>query len=390
MTGSRTTNTDTYEYPPQPRQNADLLGHEGAENILRSTFESGRLPHAWLITGPRGIGKATLAYRFARYVLKHSAVGLDQLVDPGASAGLFGDLPEPGEPAVGSGAGLSVSPNDPVFQRVAALGHADFVAIERQWKDDKKTERKTVIPVEDVRQVGGFMSLTPAEGGWRIVVVDAADEMNHTAANALLKVLEEPPSRSLLLLVSHSPGRLLPTIRSRCRRLALRPLPDATVQQLLQTYAPDLGAVEAATLMRLAEGSIGRALEMLYEGGLDVHGEVMELLSSLPKLDSIKLHKLGDKLARRGAEASFRSVNELLQWTFSRVIRVAATGNPGSILSESEQGLVNRLSELATLDRWLEVWEKITRLLERAEGANLDRKQVILNVFHALGQTVTR
>ena len=390
MTGAQTTNTDSNEFPPQPRQNADLLGHEGAENILKSAFESGRLPHAWLITGPRGIGKATLAYRFARYVLKHSAVGLDQLDDPGASAGLFGDLPEPDETVENVGSGLSLSPYDPVFQRVASQGHADFVAIERQWKDDKKTGRKTVIPVDDVRQVGGFLRLTPAEGGWRIVVVDAADEMNHNAANALLKVLEEPPSRSLLLLVSHSPGRLLPTIRSRCRRLALRPLPDTTVQQLLQTYAPDLGAGEAATLVRLSEGSIGRALEMLDEGGLDVYGEVLELLRSLPRLDSIKLHKLGDKLARRDAETAFRSVNELLQWTFSRVIRVAATGNPGSILSETELGLVNRLSELATLDRWLEVWEKVTRLLERAEGANLDRKQVILNVFHALGQTVTR
>jgi len=393
MTGERTkVATDLGDFPPEPRLNPDLIGHEGAENILKSSFESGRLPHAWLITGPRGIGKATLAYRFARYVLKNSAVGLDKLVDPSANTGLFGDLTDTDtdETYTDNAAGLSISPADPVFRRVSSLGHADFIAIERQWKDDKKRQRKTVIPVDDVRQVGGFLRLTPAEGGWRIVVVDAADEMNQNAANALLKVLEEPPSRSLLLLVSHSPGRLLPTIRSRCRRLALRPLPDQTVQHLLQTYAPHLSADQTATLVRLSEGSIGRALEMLEEGGLDVHGEVMELLSSLPKLDSMKLHKLGDKLARRDAEAAFRSVNELLQWTFSRVIRVAATGNPGSILSDREQGLVDRLSELATLDRWLEVWEKVTRLLERAEGANLDRKQVILNVFHALGQTVTR
>ena len=390
MTGSTTMGTVSEGFPPEPRRNADLFGHEGAENILKSAFESGRLPHAWLITGPRGIGKATLAYRFARYVLKHSAVGLENLVDPSARAGLFGDLPDAKETPLGDGTGLSVPSDDRTFRRVAALGHADFIAIERQWKDDKKLQRKTIIPVDDVRQVGGFLRLTPAEGGWRIVVVDAADEMNQNAANALLKVLEEPPSRSLLLLISHSPGRLLPTIRSRCRRLPLRPLPNATVQQLLQAYAPEIGTDEAATLVRLAEGSIGRALEMLDEGGLDIHGEVMELLSMLPRLDVTKLHKLGDKLARRDAEAAFRSVHELLQWMFSRVIRVAATGNPGSILSEREQGLVNRLSELATLDRWLEVWEKVTRLLERAEGANLDRKQVILNVFHTLGRTVTR
>ncbi len=391
MTDSKTIpDTVMDNFPPEPRQNPELLGHKGAENILKSAFESGRLPHAWLITGPRGIGKATLAYRFARYVLKHSAIGLEKLANQIGSTGLFDSLPEPDNEPDTNEAGLSVSPHDPVFSRVSSLGHADFIAIERQWKDDKQRQRKTVITVDDVRQVGGFLRLTPAEGGWRIVVVDAADEMNHNAANALLKVLEEPPQRSLMLLVSHSPGKLLPTIRSRCRRLPLRPLPDETVGQLLSTYAPDLSPDQAATLVRLSEGSIGRALEMLEEGGLDVHSEVMELLSNLPKLDAIKLHKLGDKLARRDAEAAFRSVNELLQWTFSRVIRVAATGNPGSILSEREQGIVHRLSELATLDRWLEVWEKVTRLLERAEGANLDRKQVILNVFHALGQTVTR
>lgn len=388
MTGSTTTDTLSDEFPPQPRLNAELSGHEGAENILKTAFESGRLPHAWLITGPRGIGKATLAYRFARYVLKHSAVGVETSAAP--TDNLFGGLPEPEPEMTGESGGLAVSPDDPVFRRVSALGHADFLAIERQWKDEKKRQRKTVIPVDDVREVGGFMRLTPAEGGWRVVVVDAADEMNQNAANALLKVLEEPPARSLLLLVSHSPGRLLPTIRSRCRRLPLRPLPDNVVGQLLQTYAPHVGPDEAATLVRLSEGSIGRALEMLEEGGLDIHGEVMELLAMLPKLDTTKLHKLGDRLAKRDADAAFRSVNELLQWMFSRVIRVAATGNPGSVLSEREQGLVNRLSGLATLDRWLEVWEKVSRLQERAEGANLDRKQVILNVFHALDRTVTR
>jgi len=389
MTGIDKTDMDLDDFPPEPRLNPDLQGHEGAENILKTAYESGRLPHAWLITGPRGIGKATLAYRFARYVLKHSAVGLDKLALPAAEHSLFGDVSAAPEPDDNTH-GLAISQNDPVFRRVSALGHADFLAIERQWKDEKKRQRKTSIAVDDVREIGSFMRLTPAEGGWRVVVVDSADEMNQNAANALLKVLEEPPSRSLLLLVSHSPGRLLPTIRSRCRRLPLRPLPDATVTQLLQSYAPHVGIDEAATLVRLSEGSIGRSLEMLEEGGLDIHGEVMELLGMLPRLDVTKLHKLGDKLARRDAEATFRSVNELLQWTFSRVIRVAATGNPGSVLSEREQGLVNRLSELATLDRWLEVWEKVTRLLERAEGANLDRKQVILNVFHALGRTVTR
>ncbi len=377
---------------PEPRTNPELVGHDEAEAELKDIYDSGRVPHAWLITGPRGIGKATLAYRFARHVLKTSSLAVeDASVAP--DAGLFGELPAEPEHDASDGAGQSglyLSPEDRVFKRVASLGHADLMGIERQWKDDKKRERKTTIAVDDVRKVGGFMRMTPAEGGWRVVVVDAADEMNQNAANALLKVLEEPPSRSLLLLVSHSPGRLLPTIRSRCRKLALRPLDNDTVISLLNRYAPDLPPAEAKVLARLADGSIGRALELAGEGGLDVHADLMGLLGSLPSLDPMRLHKLADKLARKGNEAGFRAAGELLHWTLSRIIKTAATGDIDSAGDVNDNALISKLAGLATLDRWLEVWEKITHLLERADAANLDRKQVILNVFHALGQTATR
>ena len=184
---------------PEPRANPDLLGHRDAEATILEAIRAGRMHHAWLITGPEGVGKATLAYRFARRLLA------GQPRDPAA------------EPS------LALEPADPVFRRVAAGSHADLLTIERMFNEKTKRMR-TQIAVEDVRTINGFMSLTPAEGGWRVVIVDGAEELNQASANALLKILEEPPPRAILLLVCAAPGRLLPTIRSRCRRLRLTPL----------------------------------------------------------------------------------------------------------------------------------------------------------------------
>src|SRR5437763_12254789 len=220
---------------PAPRANPDLFGHEAAETALRRLFEQHRLPHALLLTGPRGIGKATLAFRLARFVLARSTGELEP--------GLFGD------PA---GEGLAIPPDSGVFRRVASGGHADLLTVERAY-DPRRRRLRGEIVVDDVRAIASFLRLTPAEGGWRVVIVDGADEMNRNAANALLKILEEPPSRALLLLVAHSPGRLLPTIRSRCRRFPLMPLPEAIVAALLGHYRPDLDPDAAAAVTALAE-----------------------------------------------------------------------------------------------------------------------------------------
>ncbi len=377
--------------PPEARCNDFLLGHDTAEEELQTTFESGRLPHAWLITGPKGIGKANLAYRFSRFVLKQSKQSVES-PSPAEDAGLFGDLPTVSTNENHCG-GLYVPADDPVFKRIAASGHTDLLGIERAWADDKKKRRKTAIAVDDVRQVNSFLHLTPGEGGWRVVIIDAADEMNASSANALLKVLEEPPARALLLLVSHSPGRLLPTIRSRCRRLSLNPLTNNHVRELLTRFAPSLNGDELETLVGLSDGSIGQALELVEEGGLAAHEELSELLGDLPALNMEKVHKLGDRLARKDAEPAFHATRNLLHRILSQVIRQAATGasgSPNGAIDANSDKINTRLASLAALDQWLEVWEKITRLMERADGANLDRKQVILNVFHILGQAVAR
>jgi len=355
--------TDTV---PPPRENPDLFGHETAERELLDAFNSGRMSHAWLICGPRGIGKATLAFRFARFVLSQGAGGGGNDLfagDAGASA------PD----------GLFISPESSIFRRVAAQGHADMITVERGVSDTGQRKPRTEIVVSDVRRIGPFLSMTPAEGGWRVVIIDGADIMNPSAMNAVLKVLEEPPQQSLLLLVCHNPGKLLPTVRSRCRMLNMNPLPPATVETLLGRFAPEIAPADTAALAQLSEGSIGRALTLAEEGGLELYRDLMALLESLPDLDTVRLHEFADRLARAGAENAFRTVTELLQNWLAGVIRNAA-----GVAGGADSPLYSRLTAQGGLDRWLQVWEKVTHLLARSDRANLDRKQVVLTAVLAI------
>lgn len=347
---------------PRPRANPDLIGQETAEQTLLSAWRSGRMPHAWLLAGPRGIGKATLAYRAARFVLAGGEAG-----------GLF---------AGPADAGSFALPSDhPVFRRVAAGGHSDLLTVER--KVNPKTDKlRDEIVVDDVRDVGEFLHLTPGEGGWRVVIVDAAEEMNINAANAVLKVLEEPPRQALLLLVSHAPGRLLPTIRSRCRLLNLSPLDETQVDSLLERYRPELDPSDRSVLVTLSEGSIGRSIDLADRGGVELYKDLLTLLGHLPTLDIPAVHDFADRLGRGSdAAASFRTAMELLQGWLTRTIKAARGSTVGGAVA-GEAASHGRLG--GSLDRWIGVWDKIGRLAARTDAVNLDRKLVLVSAFVAL------
>ena len=349
---------------PEPRANPDLLGHDGVERTLLDAYRSGRLPHGWLIAGPRGIGKATLAFRFARFVLAG-----------GGEAGLFGDGPD----------SLHVDADDPVFRRIAAASHADLMTLERTAGDDGRL--RSSIVVADVRKAGAFLSLTAAEGGWRVVVVDSADELNDNASNALLKMLEEPPSNTLIMLVSHSPGRLSATIRSRCCRVSMKALSAETVGRLLRRYRPDLAEADADALARLADGSIGRALGLAEIGGLDLYRELLGLLDALPRLDRAAIHGLGDRLARNSADAAYRTVTGLLVWWLARMVRAGARAEFDACeVVGGEADCMRRLLGRGGLAQWAGVWEKVSRSIAEADRVHLDRKQVVLGAFHSMEQ----
>lgn len=392
MTGDTGDTGDTGEISA-PRENSCLHGHEDAEGVLKEAFDGGRLAHAWLISGPEGIGKATLAYRFARYVLSGgAAVARDTGSQSGA--GLFGDdlLPEdaanvPGEE--GEQGPLYLPPTHPVFKRVASGGHSDLMSVERTI-NEKTGKLRTEIVVDDVRLIGNFFHFTAGEGGWRVVVIDCADEMNINAANAVLKVLEEPPPKALLLLVSHNPGRLLPTIRSRCRKLSLQPLAREAVASLVRGWRPDLDGEDTLSLTTLADGSPGRALALAGEGGLELYRDMMALLETLPRLDVVALHAFGGRLGKSGADDAFRTASGLLRWWLARMILAAAGSGRHTVatMTGTEKVIMDRLGGVVSLDRWFEVWEKINRLLSKTDQINLDRKQVVLNVFLALETAV--
>lgn len=352
-----------YAWPP-PWRNDRLLGHGAAEETMLAASQSGRLHHAWLITGPRGIGKATLAWRFARHLLCR-----------GKGGGLFGDAPE----------GLEVAADAPGRSLIDARSHPDLFHLRRTLNTDTGRMRAE-ISVDDVRDLGGFMHMTPAMGASRVAIVDSADEMNRNSANAVLKILEEPPPNAVLLIVAHAPGRLLPTIRSRCRRLALKPLDDETVVKLLGEYAPDAKPEERQALARLAEGSIGRALELSSAGSLDLYREMVEVLATLPDLDMPRLHGFAERFAKRGEEANadWRSLNYLFDGWLKGLARQAALSAEAAPVVPVESGLRTRLLTGASLDRWLEASDKVAELFNRADAVNLDRKQTVMGSFFAL------
>nr|WP_249208748.1 DNA polymerase III subunit delta' [Magnetospirillum sulfuroxidans] len=340
-----------------------MIGHAQAEKDFLDAWNSGRLAHAWLLTGPKGIGKATLAYRIARFVLAG-----------GGDGGLFGGPPE----------SLDIGAHHPVVHQVSAQGHRDLKVVERGYTDDKKTKLRGEIVIDDVRKIGDLFHQT-ADAGWRLVLIDAADEMNRNAANAVLKILEEPPAKALVIMVSHSPGRLLPTIRSRCRRLALNPLSADTIGQLLAQHRPDLTDTELTALAHLGEGSLGKAVALAAEGGLDLYRDLIGLLSALPRLDVPALHAFAERVGKSDADSAWRTVTELTTWWLARLVR--AGGRQGKGMSEvvpGEAALMGRLLAAASLDRWLDLWEKTGALFARTDAVNLDRKQALLTAFLAL------
>ncbi|MEX1147177.1 MAG: DNA polymerase III subunit delta', partial [Sphingomonadales bacterium] len=245
-------------------------------------------------------------------------------------------------------------------------------------------ERSEIV-IADVRGLNDFFSMTSAEGGWRVAIIDSADELNRNAANALLKTLEEPPARSILILVAHMAGRVLPTIRSRCRQLALTPLADNDVIRILTRQRPELGPADARVLAALADGSPGRALALADADGLALHGRILSLLGGLPEISPQDALQLAEAVGGRGKDAAFEAFAGLLPDILTRIVRFSADGRE-RVPGEAEA--MARISAMTGLDRWIEVWEKSNDLIRQGEALNLDRRQVVLAITNTLAGAV--
>jgi len=332
----------------RPEAASILIGHEDAERDLLDAVRSGRLHHGWLIEGPEGIGKATLAYRFAGFLLTHS----DQT-------------------AAESAGSLAVSREHPIRHQIEAGACPDLAVLQRARGEDGKPAAQ-FITVDSVRKVARFLSTTSATGGWRVVIVDSADDMNRNAANALLKMLEEPPQRTVFLLLANAPGRLLPTIRSRCRRLVLKPLAKPLVIEALETAGIGADANARDLAADLADGSLGRAIALAEDQSIETIRSVRAVLDQFPRYDPVKAQTLADTLGRRGAEDRYRLAVELITDWISARMRADAQGQGGSP------------PLAAVLAPWAEVWEKTARTFRETERLNLDRTQTLLSVFRIL------
>jgi DNA polymerase III subunit delta' len=331
---------------PLPRETTALFGHEAAEQAFLAAFRSGRMPHAWLIGGEPGIGKATLAYRIARFVLAHG--------DPAGRAAQLATS-------------LAIDPAHPTARRVAGNAHSDLLVLERMPGDSGKL--RTVITVDQVRRLTTFFGSTAGEGGWRVCIVDTADELKYPeASNALLKMLEEPPARSLFLLVSHMPGRLLPTIRSRCRRLSLKPLgPSDLARAAAAASGGEDGAARIANAAASSGGSLARALAASAGPISAMRQQVTVMLQALPSTDPTALHAVGDLLDRGD--------RSLFEGGFVDTVRDWLSG-----LLDTQANDLRRLARAADL------WDRLNHAARDVETYNLERKPLVFAVFGLLAE----
>ena len=345
---------------PHPRETRSLIGQDAALAMLTDTLAGSRMHHAWLLSGPKGVGKATLAYQFARMALARPE-----------ERDLFGQ-------------GLSIEPDSPTDRQIRAMSHPGLLVIRRTY--DPKTKRfSQTIPVDEVRRLKAFLALSAEAQGWRVVIVDSADDMNANAANALLKSLEEPPPRTIFLVITSAPGRLLATIRSRCRVTTLAPLSEtdlkrAAAQALTSAGKPVPEAHNWEPLLPLAQGSVGRALTLLGGGGLALQTRIDALLNGLPKLDAKAVHALGDELQAPPQERKFELFFDLYQSTLARLIAAQATGEG----PERDVALAGRLIGPERLATFAELWETTARDKADTSALNLDRKSLILGSFARL------
>jgi DNA polymerase-3 subunit delta' len=356
-----------------PRLSSLCLGHDMIEAALMPQIASGRIPHAMIFAGPEGIGKATFAYRLARYILARGTGGDE--ADSGG--GLFGEiLPPPPPPTT-----LDIPADNLDFQRIAAASHSDMLVVERQYDEDRQ-RYKGAVDVDSVRRIGPFMSLKASQGGWRVVIVDDADTMTEEAQNAILKILEEPPAKALLILVTHRPGRLLPTIRSRCRFMRFDPPNMTDFSRLMRENHPDLTTRELETLYGITDGSVGRSLRLTGEGGLEAVTNVISLMHDWPAWNWTQIHTLAEVMSKPGQDDTLDAFRQVMQWMADSILQAKARG--AALTGPLDNEALNRMLAHNSLARWLEMADGLRTHFETAQRANLDRRHAVMGAFSVL------
>ena len=359
---------------PHPREALALFGQDQAEQAFLESWANGRLHHAWLLCGPEGVGKATLAYRIARTLIAQPA-------DTGA--GLFGDGP-------GIPSSLSAPGDCPVQARILAQAEPGLFVLRRSPNPDTGRMR-TQIAVDDVRRLRRFLGLSAADGGWRAVIIDAVDEMNRSSANALLKLLEEPPPRTLFLLVCHAPAGLLATIRSRCRNLDLSPLSADALSRALEQAGASVPVGSEEALAQLGGGSAGAALRLLVNDGLTLYQNLIALMQKGQGVERTAMTRLADASAGRQNAERYATTLSLIQMMVARMARTAATYEAQPEAAPGEHALLQAAaSSPLQAAAWAECLSTISSTTRHAVAVNLDPAQCVIDTLLEVDTTLGR
>ena len=338
-----------------PQFNSYLIGHDDALNVFLSAFKSGKIHNSWLISGPEGIGKATFAYKIARFLLSADMSKKEEYTS------------------------INVTENNPVFKLVASNSHPDLKIIERDFiETDKKKiikaikdgetldendmqgfKKSSVIKVDEVRLVNEFLSKKSFDGNWRVVIVDCADDMNQNAANALLKILEEPPAKSMLLLISHNPNKLLPTIKSRCAKLNLLPLENENVASLLRRYRPELSEGQIKELVKICSGSIGKAIKYADNNGLVLYQTLENLFFARSEFDVDKALDLASQASKD--EQVWDLCQELI-----------------------EKFIADMFFSGEKIEQIGDAWDKVRKIFYDTVSLNMDKRQALINIINII------
>ncbi len=348
-----------------PGEHQNIFGHDGALAELGHAYKSGKMHHAWLVTGQKGVGKATLALAISGHILRNPDI------------------------AVAPSSWISPELNDNTSTMIGRGGHPNLLYLSRPF--DQKTKKfRSNLTIDEIRRTRAFFGATRGENNWRICIVDTADDMNASATNALLKILEEPPERTIFFVLANSPGQLLPTIRSRCRQLHLRPLTNDDMKSALEGLELDLTSLDQPKLENLyllSNGSVRKAIILLQLDGLELYQRFSEVLqennSGSPHW--LKAHKLAEELSRKNKEDHYRLILDIARNHVSDILHLkasAASLGKTNIRADMDKAQ----SVLSHLARLCEVWEKTASSVSLADSYNLDKKQVLLNLFGSLAQ----
>ena len=359
---------DCLEGAPHPRATQALFGHAAQEAGFLQAFRSGRLHHAWMLTGPKGVGKATLAWRLARFLL----------ATPEDDGGMFA-APLPTT--------LDIDAAHPVARRLRQVSEPRHYLL-RRGPNEKETALSQVISVDEVRKMKGFFALSAADGGRRTAIIDSLDEMNPAAANALLKLLEEPPAKVTMLLIAHQPARLLPTIRSRCRELRLGPLGPQDLADALTQAGGEVAPEDRPALAELSGGSVGEAFRLTNLDGLKLYAALTRLFSTLPRLDRLQALALADLAAARGAAETFDLIVTLIDLFLARLARHGATGETPPEAAPNEAQLLRRLApDPGAARAWAALAQTLSARARRGKAVNLDPAALLMDILLKVDET---